>query len=660
MTITHNCEECGKDYELADAAGGKLIRCKACGATMRVPEASTTPSDQPSVDGGYEVIDDDDFEDYEDYGASADEVPVRPLPNPTRRSSAPSRRSSGSGDGGKTAKKVIAGVCGVISFIVFFMLAKGGVGLLLGNGALTFNQRIVQANADLNKASQEFGRVLESEVVKPRPTPGVLRSAHEKLTQEFERVDAEMDSLSVPDCPHGQELYDAHQQFLNNQGGMLTKEIGELVGLIERQDMDPQQKAMRIMQIAQSMQQRENNDLRSLQAVQRKFAAANKIKLDFPPGSPMGPPPVADFPTDMPSMPPVASFPGDMGSPPQSPPGTTIDPAQQQAAMEELQRKAQEQSAAALRDAQQQIAARQAAALEGQAESRRQQQALLKEAQANLDKMSAEQREVFEAVMAKAQADLAASSNPQTNKTSATTKEGSGAPIQPTGIPVTSAMKLTPGMKVEAESSGKWYTATVLGLPTGSEIRIHWDGWGAQWDGPVPLSRLRIDPQTVGQTVVASSQPANQPTAPEKTEQRPPTQPPKTVRPSKPDDPAEVAAALKALKSISPSARQRALEDAGNLQSAELAEAIAKHLGAPIDRVAASRSLKKMGPIAEKFVTPYLRHDEAILRSEAVRILREIGTTASIPALEALMADTDIRTRKLTEQAIQEIKTRGE
>ena len=37
MTIRFNCSDCGKDYKVPDRYAGKKVKCKGCGATIRVP-----------------------------------------------------------------------------------------------------------------------------------------------------------------------------------------------------------------------------------------------------------------------------------------------------------------------------------------------------------------------------------------------------------------------------------------------------------------------------------------------------------------------------------------------------------------------------------------------------------------------------------------------
>jgi HEAT repeat protein len=59
-------------------------------------------------------------------------------------------------------------------------------------------------------------------------------------------------------------------------------------------------------------------------------------------------------------------------------------------------------------------------------------------------------------------------------------------------------------------------------------------------------------------------------------------------------------------------------------------------------RTKAAACLKVMGPVAEKAVVPYLKHQQVWARQEAVKVLAEIGTKRSIPALKALAIDRSV------------------
>ena len=43
MSLIVACRRCGKEYRMRDAHAGRKLPCKACGASLRVPEKTTFP-----------------------------------------------------------------------------------------------------------------------------------------------------------------------------------------------------------------------------------------------------------------------------------------------------------------------------------------------------------------------------------------------------------------------------------------------------------------------------------------------------------------------------------------------------------------------------------------------------------------------------------------
>jgi hypothetical protein len=86
-----------------------------------------------------------------------------------------------------------------------------------------------------------------------------------------------------------------------------------------------------------------------------------------------------------------------------------------------------------------------------------------------------------------------------------------------------------------------------------------------------------------------------------------------------------------------PTVRQNALDVLIKLKDPATAGLIAARLADPADRAKAGEALKAIGPPAEQWVTPILKDKDAGAQMEACSILKDIGTLASRPALEALM-----------------------
>jgi HEAT repeat protein len=72
----------------------------------------------------------------------------------------------------------------------------------------------------------------------------------------------------------------------------------------------------------------------------------------------------------------------------------------------------------------------------------------------------------------------------------------------------------------------------------------------------------------------------------------------------------------------------------GTLKDPKAAPTLAQGLSDPHERDAASRALKSIGPAAEDAVTAYVGFADPLTRFEAARVLAEIGTGKSLPALQ--------------------------
>ena len=95
-----------------------------------------------------------------------------------------------------------------------------------------------------------------------------------------------------------------------------------------------------------------------------------------------------------------------------------------------------------------------------------------------------------------------------------------------------------------------------------------------------------------------------------------------------------VPALIRVLEDESPWVRQSAMKALARLQAAEAAEPIAARLVDLGDRAAASQSLKDLGPAAEAAVIQQLDSKDERARREACAILKTIGTSKCLSALE--------------------------
>ncbi|MGL4551240.1 MAG: trypsin-like peptidase domain-containing protein, partial [Gemmataceae bacterium] len=99
--------------------------------------------------------------------------------------------------------------------------------------------------------------------------------------------------------------------------------------------------------------------------------------------------------------------------------------------------------------------------------------------------------------------------------------------------------------------------------------------------------------------------------------------------------------------------RGSAITALGALKDTRAAEPLAKKLGELGDRMAASAALKAIGRPAEAAVAGQLANPEWTVRMEAARILKEIGTAASKPALQKASSDSNGLVARLAKEALE-------
>jgi hypothetical protein len=64
---------------------------------------------------------------------------------------------------------------------------------------------------------------------------------------------------------------------------------------------------------------------------------------------------------------------------------------------------------------------------------------------------------------------------------------------EPSGDPVGPDTPLEAGSRVLARWQGYWFPAEVVALEAGGLVRIHYTGWGDEWDEAVPRDTLRLE-----------------------------------------------------------------------------------------------------------------------------------------------------------------------
>jgi hypothetical protein len=124
--------------------------------------------------------------------------------------------------------------------------------------------------------------------------------------------------------------------------------------------------------------------------------------------------------------------------------------------------------------------------------------------------------------------------------------------------------------------------------------------------------------------------------------------------------PKEVPVLIKALKDSDTYTRQLALKALPRFKDERSVAPMVECLRKLETKYWAGKTLREMGPLAEKEVAALLKEDDYDLRSDAIGILKDIGTQESVPALEGLLTDPKAAgVQPAAREALKTIKARS-
>jgi HEAT repeat protein len=120
--------------------------------------------------------------------------------------------------------------------------------------------------------------------------------------------------------------------------------------------------------------------------------------------------------------------------------------------------------------------------------------------------------------------------------------------------------------------------------------------------------------------------------------------------------PETVPALIRALKDADSTVQRKAMDTLAKLKDPRAAGALAACL--KTDRFHSAEVLKRFGPGAEDAVLPYLDDEDGWVRLEAAKVLQEIGTARSLPALRKAADGHDGLLPGAAQQAVAAIEAR--
>jgi hypothetical protein len=147
--------------------------------------------------------------------------------------------------------------------------------------AVEFNNRVAATQADVGRAVEDFGRVLQPMVERGATlSPAEIEEAYRRLQREFEKVRAAASNLQPPQSLAGaDELRRAQQAFLDFQERLLKEDLAEVVQIASEGAPTADALYRRLLNKFQAIKEKEQEQVAALQEAQKKFAAANGVRL---------------------------------------------------------------------------------------------------------------------------------------------------------------------------------------------------------------------------------------------------------------------------------------------------------------------------------------------------------------------------------------------
>ena len=122
--------------------------------------------------------------------------------------------------------------------------------------------------------------------------------------------------------------------------------------------------------------------------------------------------------------------------------------------------------------------------------------------------------------------------------------------------------------------------------------------------------------------------------------------------------PAEVPVLIQAINSNDRPTRRAALQNIGKLRDERTVAPVVSCLAQMETQDLAAAALRDMGPMAEKDVLGLLNDRNGFVRLDAIKVLKDIGTPASVPALQALASSDNIVLKGPAQEALAAINAR--
>ena len=143
-----------------------------------------------------------------------------------------------------------------------------------------FNDAIVGFNSRLTTAGQRFGNAVQAAIGGNPADVTKLREEYQGVQKTLAKVNADMQTLKVPDSPAAHRFYEAEQRFLKYQERLVQEDLAAIIKVVEDPNVGKDEKASRVKELIGEIVQDEASELAPLRRAQVKFAKAHNIKLN--------------------------------------------------------------------------------------------------------------------------------------------------------------------------------------------------------------------------------------------------------------------------------------------------------------------------------------------------------------------------------------------
>lgn len=170
------------------------------------------------------------------------------------------------------------------------LLAAALVGMLVSckqlkkasdqKAAIDYNEKIVSFNKRIHDRAQALGEAIGKRLSDEKAVPDAeLEKSLAAVLKELKDIRSELGRLKVPKHETAQALQKQYTVFLDGQDE-LGKMLGQAVALVTQPDAKGD-RMQKLQAIIKNIEASEQKSLKELQDVQRKFATAHNITLQF-------------------------------------------------------------------------------------------------------------------------------------------------------------------------------------------------------------------------------------------------------------------------------------------------------------------------------------------------------------------------------------------